>query len=409
MEQRWRLIREDIFRELDLSTDMTDSELQALIKVHVDRYSHGNLLTMSERILFEKLIYNSFRKLDVLQELIDDDGINEIMVNGAEHIFYEKEGEIHYWEKGFLSEEKLNDVVQLIAGSSNRQVNEAQPIVDTRLSDGSRVNIVLPPVSLNGPTISIRKFPNNPVTMEKLVDWGTISPEIAEFMGLLVRGRYNIFISGGTGSGKTTFLNALSDFIPDGQRIITIEDSAELQLRGIQNLVRMETRDSNTNGVSAITVRDLIRTALRMRPDRIIVGEIRGAEALDMLQAMNTGHNGSLSTGHSNNATDMLARIETMVIMGAEIPVAAIRSQISYGIDILVHLSKLRDKSRKLTEVYELDGIRDGNIHLNPLFCFKESGEKGGNVVGKWEKTGSLKRIEKIRAEGLEAEFSKFL
>ena len=346
-------------------------------------------------------LFYSLRKLDVLQELLEDPTITEIMVNGAEHIFYEKAGRLYKAEYGFSSKEKLNDVIQQMAGYSNRMVNEASPIVDTRLADGSRVNIVLEPVAIDGSAVTIRKFPENPIGMEDLIRMGSISQEAADLLKILVRCGYNIFISGGTGSGKTTFLNALSQYIPREERIITVEDSAELQLLDKPNLVRLETRNANTEGVTPITIRDLIRTALRMRPERIIVGECRGAEALDVLQAMNTGHDGSMSTGHANSAADMLSRLENMVLMGMDLPLPAIRNQIASGVDIIVHLGRIRDKSRKVLEITEVIGCENGEIRLNPLYRFEELGESSdGNVVGKLQKTGGLLHEGKLKAAG---------
>ncbi len=347
-------------------------------------------------------VFHSLRKLDVLQELLNEDDISEIMVNGADHIFYEKKGEMIAWNRSFSSQEKLEDIIQQIVGSHNRVINAAEPIADTRLADGSRVNVVLPPIALEGPVVSIRKFPRHPLRMEDLIAKGSISEECAAFLRTLVEAGYNIFISGGTGSGKTTFLNALSAFIPKSERVITIEDSAELQIRGVENLVRLETRNAGAEGTLAITVRDLIRTALRMRPDRLIVGEIRGAECLDMLQAMNTGHDGSLSTGHANSSQDMISRMETMVLMGMEMPLTAIRSQIAAGVDVLVHLGRLRDKSRRMLSIMEVDGMEQGEIRLHPLYEFAEMGEgEEGQIVGRWEKKGELIHKGKLYAAGL--------
>lgn len=392
---------------MDLSRDISDEELKQIIERGVGQYSRERLLSLSQRELFERQIFNSFRKMDILQELLDDPDVTEIMVNGPKHIFYEKEGCVYPWEKGELSEEKLADMIQQIVGSANRAVNEAQPIVDTRLADGSRVNVVLSPISIDGSCVSIRKFSNTPMTLVRLIELGSVSEEAAQMLSLLVRAGYNIFVSGGTGSGKTTFLNALSEHIPQGQRVVTIEDSAELQMNSIRNLVRLETRGANGNGAEPITIRDLIRTALRMRPDRIIVGEVRGAEALDMLQAMNTGHDGSLSTGHANSSEDMLSRLETMVLMGMELPMEAIRRQIASGIDILVHLGRMRDRTRKVLHIAELDGIKDGSVQLHTLYRFREDGKKGERVSGTWKKEGTLLHRRKLLAEGLEEEMEE--
>lgn len=402
-------IKELVLSEMDFSKELDDDEIYDLIAEIVSREVKGNSITFKERAGLEKAVFYSLRKLDVLQELVDDPEISEIMVNGPDNIFYEKKGQIHRFEGHFSSEEKMEDVIQQIVGRHNRVVNQSSPIVDTRLSDGSRVNIVLKPVSIGGSAISIRKFPESPMDINRLIDIGSLSVEAAKFLETLVKARYSIFISGGTGSGKTTFLNALSQYISSDERIITIEDSAELQLQGADNIVRLETRNSNTQGVEPITIRDLIKTALRMRPDRIIVGECRGAEALDMLSAMNTGHDGSLSTGHANSCRDILSRIETMVIMGQELPLLAIRQQIASGIDIIVQLGRMRDKSRKVLEIAEIDGIKDGEIMLNSIFKFKETESKdeyvkSNKVTGELKKIGKLHNTDKLIAAGLVGE-----
>lgn len=400
-EREFKELKERVLAEVDLTRELSDEEICLLIEKYVEDYAHIHTLTLKERELLEKALFNSMRKFDAIQELLEDPAVTEIMVNGAEHIFYEKEGRLTESKNRFSSKEKLNDVIQQMVGNNNRMVNEASPIVDTRLPDGSRVNIVLEPVSIDGSAISIRKFPEKPILMENLIRMGSVSEEAAGFLGLLVESGYNIFVSGGTGSGKTTFLNALSQYIPREERIITIEDSAELQLVDKPNLVRLETRNANTEGVEPITIRDLIRTALRMRPERIIVGECRGAEALDMLQAMNTGHDGSLSTGHANSCRDMLSRMETMVLMGMELPLSAIRSQIASGIDILVHLGRLRDKSRKVLHIAEIAGMEHGEIKLHELFRFVEEGEGGSEVCGKLVRTGELIAREKLARAGI--------
>lgn len=400
-ERALKELKEQVLAEADLTRELSDEEICLLIEKNVEDYSHIHTLTLKERELLEKTLFNSMRKFDAIQELLEDPAVTEIMVNGAEHIFYEKEGRLMESKSRFSSKEKLDDVIQQMAGNNNRMVNEASPIVDTRLPDGSRVNIVLEPVSIDGSAISIRKFPEKPVLMEELIRIGSVSEEAACFLKLLVESGYNIFISGGTGSGKTTFLNALSQFIPREERIITIEDSAELQLVDKPNLVRLETRNANTEGVKPITIRDLIRTALRMRPERIIVGECRGAETLDMLQAMNTGHDGSLSTGHANSCRDMLSRMETMVLMGMELPLPAIRGQIASGIDILVHLGRLRDKSRKVLHIAEVAGMENGEIKLHELFRFVEEREGSREVCGKLVQTGELRNREKLVRAGI--------
>lgn len=395
-------VRQQILDKMDMTREISDEEMADLIYGEVGAYSRSNGLSVRQREQFEKEIFHSLRKLDALQELVDDPSVTEIMVNGAEHIFYEKGGRVYQWDRQFYSREKLEDVIQQIVAAGNKVVNEASPIVDTRLKNGSRVNIVLAPIAIDGSVITIRKFPERPMRMRQLIDHGAISAEAADFLKTLVQAGYNIFVSGGTGAGKTTFLNALSEFIPSDERIITIEDSAELQIRSVPNLVRLETRTANMEGVREISIRDLIRTSLRMRPDRIIVGECRGAEALDMLQAMNTGHDGSLSTGHANSAQDMLKRLETMVLMGMELPVPAIRGQIASGIDILIHLGRMRDRSRKVLCIEEIAGIQDGEIQLHTLYRFVEQkGGAKGRVQGIWEKTGNLKRDGKLRAAGI--------
>ena len=396
-------IRDVVLSEIDLSKELSDEEICDLIGIAVSKEAREIPMTLRQRADLERIIFNSLRKLDILQELVDDKAVTEIMVNGPNEIFYEKAGRIYEFDGHFSSEEKLEDVIQQIVGRHNRVVNQASPIVDTRLSDGSRVNIVLNPISIGGSAVSIRKFPEHPRSMERLIDIESISPEAAGVLQTLTQAKYNIFISGGTGSGKTTFLNALSQYIPDDERIITIEDSAELQLVGAKNIVRLETRNSNTDGVTPITIRDLIRTALRMRPDRIIVGECRGAEALDMLQAMNTGHDGSLSTGHANSPADAISRIEVMTLMGAEeMPLKAIRQQVASGIDIIVQLGRLRDKSRRVLEISEIDSFTDGEIMLNSLYHFEESGvDEDGRILGQLVKTGTLRHTQKLCAAGL--------
>lgn len=399
-------IRRRILESLTFERQMPDEELAELIDEEILNFSGGGL-RLQERLLLQKELFDSFRRLDILQELVDDPEITEIMVNGPEEIFVESKGRIRRWEKRFESKEQLLDLIQQIVNSVNRIVNTSSPIADARLADGSRVHVVLEPVALDGPILTIRKFPE-PVTMEKLLSYGSISEEAAVFLQKLVEARYNIFVSGGTGAGKTTFLNALSEFIPSGERVITIEDSAELRLRHIENLVRLETREANAEGQGAIGIGMLIRAALRMRPDRILIGEVRGKEALDLLQAMNTGHDGSFSTGHANSPRDMLARLETMVLMAAELPLPAIRSQIASAVDIMVHVARLRDKSRKVTAIEEVDRYENGEIILNSLYRFQEH-EKGGEkneasrrVEGSLEKTGELRHREKLRMAGIE-------
>lgn len=371
MEQICEALRERVLDSMDLERDIPDEELRELIAWKIAQMEEARSWSIKDRLYVEQRVFNSLRKLDILQDLLEDDAVTEIMVNGPKHVFYEKQGQFHTYPYVFTSEEKLQDVIQQIVGRHNRVVNMSSPIVDTRLEDGSRVNVVLSPIAVDGSAVSIRKFSKKGLDMETLVEMGTISEDVAEFLKKLVLAKYNLFISGGTSSGKTTFLNALSAFIPIEERIITIEDSAELQLQGIKNIVRLETRSCNTEGVKAITTRELIHTALRMRPDRIIVGECRGEEALDMLQAMNTGHDGSLSTGHANSTQDMLNRLETMVLMGMDLPLTAIRQQIASAIDILVHLERGRDKKRRVVEISEVIGVKNGVIRLKKLYEYK--------------------------------------
>lgn len=407
LEEAKARIKELVRDRLDLSSDISDEELMELIDEAIYALCRETQVPILQREYLRKSVFNSMRRFGILQELLEDDSITEIMINGYKHIFIERDGRITLWEKCFGSRQDLEDVAQRIAAWSNRMVNETEPILDTRLSDGSRVNIVLNPISIDGPTITVRKFYETPLTVESLIKLGSITEEAAAFMRDAVRAKYNIFVSGGTGSGKTTFLNALSNYIPEDERIITIEDSAELQINDInktpRNLVRLETRNANMEGNNEVTIRDLIKACLRMRPDRIVVGEIRGAEAIDMLQAMNTGMEGSLSTGHSNSAKDMLSRIETMVLMGMDMPVSAIRSQIGSAIDIIVHLGRLRDKSRKILQIVEITGCRDNEIIVNPIYEFVEESEENGKVQGKLHKTGSMVNVEKFRAAGIKA------
>ena len=397
-------IYDSVMESLDFSREVGDGEVLDLIDAAIIRLTRGKGVSLELRKQLRQDVFHSIRKLDILQDLLDDPGITEIMINGTDSIFIEKEGAIRKLEQHFVSRQKLGDVIQQIVASCNRVVNESSPVADARLPDGSRVNVVLRPVALNGPILTIRRFPEKPITISDLIRFGSISEETAAFLENLVIAGYNIFISGGTGSGKTTFLNVLSDFIPKDERIITIEDNAELQILHIPNLVRLETRNANVEGCQPVSIRDLIRASLRMRPDRIIVGEVRGAEAIDMIQAMNTGHDGSMSTGHANSARDMLARLETMILMGMEIPVSAIRGQISSGVDIIVHLGRLRDKSRKLLEISELDGMENGEIRLRRLFAFRETGEKDGRIVGEWKKENGLKNTYKLSLAGIASE-----
>lgn len=388
MEAYIRQIRAMVSDRLDLTRNLSDDEIRDTIIQIVSEESGKKYIPLSERKYISESVFNSMRGLDVLQPLVDDPSITEIMINGPHNVFVEQNGRLYKKDVSFGTDEKLENVILNIVSKVNRTVNEANPIVDARLLDGSRVNVVLPPIALDGPTVTIRKFPEDPMTMEKLIGYGSLNPEVAEVLERMVRAKYNIFISGGTGSGKTTFLNALSNWIPKDERVITIEDSAELQIKGVANLVRLETRNANMEGKGEVTIRDLIRSSLRMRPERIIVGEVRGAEALDMLQAMNTGHDGSLSTGHSNSTKDMLSRLETMVISGNSIPIEAIRQQIASALDIIIQLSRLRDKSRRTLEITEVVGYENGEIRLNPLYKFVEHGEtEEGRIIGGLERT----------------------
>lgn len=400
--EHWNRIKNMIMEEMDLSREVADEEIRKLIDAQIIQCSKENYIPIEERHRLSRELFFDIRKLGILQELIEDDSITEIMVNGVEHIFIERNGKIQEWDQNFASKEKLSDVIQQIVAECNRVVNESSPIVDARLENGARVNVILPPVALNGPILTIRRFADTAITMERLIEWNSLTGEMAEYLGKLVKAKYNIFISGGTGSGKTTFLNALTAYIPADERIITIEDSAELKVQGIPNLVQLETRNANVEGCIPITIRDLIKASLRQRPDRIVIGEVRGAECIDLLSAMNTGHDGSLSTGHGNSARDMISRLETMVLMGMDIPMAAIEKQIASAIDIFVHLGRMRDKSRKVLEITEVLGYEKGEIKLNSLYRYEESlNSKRGGLCGTWRKMGELKNIEKLKSTGL--------
>ena len=381
-------IRKRVLEQVPVDSEIDENRLIQIIDQNIGRDRGKEYLRYADKKRLRTEIFNSMRKMDVLQELLEDEEITEIMVNGPEHIFIEKAGRLLETELEFDSLERLSDIAQQIASAGNLIVNETNPILDVRLADGSRVNIVMPPISLEGPVITIRRFPKEPLTMAKLIDMEALSEEAAELLRKLVEAKYNIFISGGTGAGKTTFLNILSNYIPEDERVVTIEDSAELQIQRVKNLVRLETRNANMEGKNQITIRDLIKSALRMRPDRIVIGEIRDSTAIDMLTAMNTGHDGSLSTGHANSPLDMLNRLETLVLMGMEIPLEAIRQQIASAIDIVVHLGRLRDRSRKVLGICEVGCVEKGSIRLYPLFQFVEQGECGGRVVGSLENTG---------------------
>lgn len=393
-----------VLDRLDLTRDIEDEELSELIHEVLKEAASEEYLPLQEQIRMSRQLFHSFRKLDILQELVEDETITEIMINGTKDIFLERNGRIFRSDRRFLSEEKLEDVIQQIVAGTNRYVNELSPIVDARLEDGSRVNVVLKPVALNGPVMTIRKFPKEAVTMQQLIKWGSITEEVVEFLKMLVKSKYNIFVSGGTGSGKTTFLNALSDYIPKDERIITIEDNAELQIQGVPNLVRLEARNANLEGEGAVTIRDLIKSALRMRPDRIIVGEVRGEETVDMISsAMLNGHSGSMSTGHSNNPADMLHRLETMMMMGIDLPLVAIQRQIASALDVIIHLGRLRDKSRKVLEITEVLGYEEGRIQMQTLYEFREEGMKHEKVQGTLVKVAELVHRDKLLAAGYSA------
>ena len=370
---------------------LTDLEERQMSDSHLYQQIDSALLNRRDIGLQEKLylrtaVFDSFRRLDLLSELLDDKNVTEIMINGPKEIFVEKKGKMEKWNRSFQSEEQLFDLIQQIVSRINRAVNTKSPIVDARLEDGSRVHVVLPPIALKGPTVTIRKFPE-PITMAKLIQLGSLTEEAALFLESLVKASYNIFISGGTNSGKTTFLNALSQYIPKRERIITIEDSAELQIQEVENLVSLETRNANAEGEGAVSISDLIKASLRMSPNRIIVGEVRGKECLDMLNAMNTGHDGSISTGHGNTSRDMLRRMETMVLQGADLPLSSIRNMIASAIEIMVHLGRSKDHKRRVLEISEVTGVENGEIQLKTLYQYN------GEVL---EKLSNLSREEKL-------------
>ena len=395
------LLYEKVMLRLDMTRETGEEELQEIILTVLEEAAEEEFLPLNEKIRISRELFNAFRRLDILQDLIEDESITEIMVNGTENIFYEKGGRLYRTDRHFISEERLCDVIQQIVGETNRYVNESSPVVDARLKDGSRVNVVLRPVAVNGPIMTIRKFPSEAVTMEQLIRWGSLTREAAEFVERLVEAKYNIFVSGGTGAGKTTFLNAMSDYIPKEERIITIEDNAELQIHGVENLVRLEARGANPEGEGAVTIRDLIRSAHRMRPDRIIVGEVRGEETVDMISsAMLNGHSGSMSTGHANNPIDMLHRLETMMMMGIDLPLQAIQRQIASALDVIIHLGRLRDKSRRVLQIEEVLGYSDGRIITGTLYEFREEGMKNEKIEGGLVKVSEIKNTEKLMAAG---------
>lgn len=390
-----------VLYRMDMTKDTAEEELQDIILEVLEEASREEFIPLSDKIRISRELFNSFRRLDILQDLLEDEEVTEIMVNGTEHIFYEKGGRLYRSDRRFISEERLGDVIQQIAGEANRYVNEASPIADARLADGSRVNVVLKPVAVNGPILTIRKFPPDAITMDQLVRMGSLTRDAAEFIRKLVGAKYNIFVSGGTGAGKTTFLNAMSDYIPKDERIITIEDNAELQIQGVENLVRLEARGANLEGEGAVTIRDLIRAALRMRPDRIIVGEVRGEETVDMISsAMLNGHSGSMSTGHANNPADMLHRLETMMMMGIDLPLAAIQRQIASALDVIIHLGRLRDKSRRVLRIEEITGYEEGRIKTETLYEFREEGMEHETVKGNLVKVGEIRNRDKLVEAG---------
>lgn len=402
-------IRRRVLEQLDLHTDISDEEIRSRIRTAVMEETREIYLPLDKKEQICNEIFHSLRKFDVLQELLEDESITEIMINGYDHIFVEKNGALFRTKEQFASKEKLEQVIQQIVAKTNRIVNESSPIVDTRLEDGSRVHVLLEPIALDGSTMTIRKFTKEITSMEQLLKYGSLNEELLQFLSLMVRGCMNIFISGGTGAGKTTLLNALSNCIPKEERIITIEDSAELQLHGIENLVRLEARNENLEGENKITIKDLIRASLRMRPNRIIVGEIRGGECVDMLSSFNTGHDGSFSTGHGNSTKDMLLRLETMFYMGMDLPVHAIRGQIASGLDLMIHVARLRDCSRRVVEISEVLGMEQGEIKLKTLYQFQEIKEEKGKIIGRFCRTGTLEHTQKLKERGLYEEYERLL
>lgn len=402
LDEKRKVLRERVLDQIPAGVEIDDNQLLIVIEEQIQQMQQEEYLRLEEKKRLRHMVFNSIRRMDVLQDMLEDEEITEIMVNGPDHIFIEKDGSLTETGYTFEHQGRLEDIAQQIASSGNRIVNESNPILDARLEDGSRVNIVVPPIAIEGPVITIRKFPKEAMTMKRLIRMGAVTEEVEEFLQKLVQAKYNIFVSGGTGAGKTTFLNILSNYIPHNERVITIEDSAELQIQNIDNLVRLEARNANVEGKNEVTIRDLVKSALRMRPDRIIVGEIRDTAAIDLLTAMNTGHDGSLSTGHANSPADMLNRLETLVLMGLDIPLAAIRQQIASGIDLVVHLGRLRDKSRKVLEISEVGEVVNGKICLHTLFEFREQGEKDGRVMGRLEKTEEpLHAVEKCQRAGV--------
>ena len=396
-------LKEQILERIDLSREVPDEEIQDLIDQVILACKSERHIPLDERCRLRKELFHALRRLDVLQELLDEPDVTEIMVNGMDGIFVEKNGRLTRSEKRFRSADRIQDIVRQMTAACNRTVNESQPIVDARLENGDRLHVVLPPVAVNGPIITIRRFPKEPMTMKRLMELESISEEEASFLEKTVRAGYSILVAGGTGSGKTTFLNALSEYIPSDERVIVIEDTAELQIRSVENLVRLETRSAVMEDSREITIRDLIRASLRMRPSRIIVGEVRGAEAFELLTCLNTGHDGGICTCHANSTMDTVTRLETMVLMGMELPLQAIRRQIASGIDVIVYLGRLRDKSRRLLEITEVTGMEGEQVAFNPLFSFRETGEVSGRIVGVQERMGEMKHTEKFLRAGMQA------
>ena len=400
-ETMWMELKEEVLEALDLLEEVTDEQVLEVIDKVLKTSVLSRTMSLNERCALRQDLFHSIRRLDILEELLADDSVTEIMINGENGIFLEREGNLEAYTGGKISKERLEELVVRITGMSNRMINEASPLADARLGDGSRVHVAIAPIALDGIVVTIRKFPKQAITLEELLERESFNREVAEFLEKAVKAKYNIFVSGSTGSGKTTLLNVLSDFIPKNERIITIEDTAELQIRNVANLVRLEARSSVVEGCKEITIRDLLRASLRMRPDRLVIGEVRGAETVDMLQAFNTGHQGSLSTGHGNSTKDMLYRLETMVLMGMEIPAVAVRRQLASGIDLMIHLGRLRDKRRVLLEISEIAGYENDEIMLNPIFLFEETGvDDTGKILGTWKKVGELKHKEKLRMAG---------
>ena len=398
---RVELLYEKVMLRMDMTKETGEEELQEIIRCVIEEEGKKEFLSLGEKIRISRELFNAFRRLDIIQDLIEDDEITEIMVNGTDNIFYEKKGKLYRTDRHFISESRLADVIQQIVGETNRYVNETSPIVDARLRDGSRVNVVLKPVAVNGPVMTIRKFPSDAITMRHLVRMGSLTEEAAGFIEKLVRAKYNIFVSGGTGAGKNNILNAMSDYIPKDERIITIEDNAELQIQGVANLVRLEARGPNLEGEGAVTIRDLIRSALRMRPDRIIVGEVRGEETVDMISsAMLNGHSGSMSTGHANNPTDMLHRLETMMMMGIDLPLQAIQRQIASALDIIIHLGRLRDKSRRVLRIEEILGYCQDRIQTKVLYLYVYLLRRDEKIKGCIVKVGEIENRDKLAEAG---------